>query len=88
MSTLITPEGRAEASRNFQESIANDPRYELINGQYVLKLEVKINIIEANINFMLSKEGQFVIGKQNYIMNSILNLIKAKSLKIRRDYGI
>lgn len=88
MSTLTTPEGRAEAFRKFQERLANDPRYELINGKYQVRLEEKIRIIEANIQFMLSNDAEKIKTKEVHIMNSMINLIKAKSLKIRREYGI
>jgi len=96
MSTLKTPEGRTEALRKYQDRLANNPRYEpAIGGGYKMKLEEKIRIIESNIRFMLSNDAKKIETNplspssfNTHIINSMINLIQSKSIKIRRDYGI
>jgi hypothetical protein len=87
VSSLRTKKGRDEASKKFQLNLSKDERYELVNGQLELKPEVKIKIIERNIDYMLSKGGEKIKFKNYHIMNSLISLMKAKSLKIRRDYA-
>lgn len=84
MSSLRTKKGRDEASRKFKKRLLDDPLYEIVNGKLELKPEVKIKIIESNINYMLKGDLK---SKHQHIMNSLINLIKTKSLKIRRDYA-
>lgn len=87
--SLTTPEGRNLASKNFQSMLAKDDRYELMDGEYVLKPEELINICESNVKFFQGDNSKTFEEHQRYnmIVISLKTYIRAKARIIIRDHG-
>jgi len=72
---------------NFIKKLQNDPRYEIINGEFVFKLEETISTIKSNIHF-LSNDPYFLApeNKNNRLKHGYIMLFNAMTEKIYRDH--
>lgn len=83
--SLSIKQARMRASRTFQNKLAGDPRYEVVDGEYRLKVEVVIIICKENVDFFLSRISDFQ-DSNNLIVTSYKQLLKALTNKIKKDH--
>lgn len=83
--SLANKQARMRASRTFQKKLAGDPRYELVDGEYKLKVEEVIAICKDNVDFFLSRISDFQ-NSNNLIVTSYKQLLKALTNKIKKDH--
>lgn len=78
---------RLRASRVFQYKLAADPRYELVDGEYKLRVEEVVDICKINVEFFLYKFASGNFSRENeLIITSYKQLINAITNKIIKDH--
>jgi hypothetical protein len=85
--SLLSEEGRRQASADFYNKLKNDPRYEVVGGRLQLRIEETILTLKSNLEFYMSDIADINPDtKIKRIKHGYIMLLNSMGEKIHRDH--